>query len=246
MVITHGTDAMEETAFFVDLFHGDERPVVFTGAQRPADAADPDGPVQSPRRDRRRCRPAGARRGRAGGVRRVGVRRPGARARPTRSPRPRSAIPMPVRSAGSLPGASDCSGSPIRVKPLEAAAVSAPLPRVDIVGRVPRERRDGPRCARRRPAASSCKPPVPATRPRPSRPRRAAWLPAAPRSLVSTRVSAGPVVPLYSGDGGGVDLVAAGAIPAGRLRPGQARMLLIGLLATGATADDVRRAFALC
>jgi L-asparaginase len=64
--------------------------------------------------------------------------------------------------------------------------------------------------------------------------------------VISTRVPAGPVVPLYTGDGGGVDLVTAGAVPAGRLRPGQARMQLIALLATGATADDIGRAFAAC
>ena len=46
---------------------------------------------------------------------------------------------------------------------------------------------------------------------------------------LSTRVHAGPVVPLY-GNGGGVDLVAAGAIPTGTLRPSQARILLTALL----------------
>jgi L-asparaginase len=61
--------------------------------------------------------------------------------------------------------------------------------------------------------------------------------------VISTRVPAGPVVPLYTGNGGGTDLVSAGAVPAGRLRPGQARMLLIALLATGATAAEIHRAF---
>jgi L-asparaginase len=44
IVVTHGTDSLEETAFFVDLLVSDSRPVVFTGAMRPPTAKDHDGP----------------------------------------------------------------------------------------------------------------------------------------------------------------------------------------------------------
>lgn len=44
VVVTHGTDSMEETALAVDTFHTDPRPVIFTGAQKPFDHPEADGP----------------------------------------------------------------------------------------------------------------------------------------------------------------------------------------------------------
>src|SRR5436190_9762561 len=45
VVITHGTDTMEETAFFLEQVVASDKPVVIVGSMRPSTAVSADGPA---------------------------------------------------------------------------------------------------------------------------------------------------------------------------------------------------------
>ncbi|MDB5517712.1 MAG: Lasparaginase, partial [Tardiphaga sp.] len=44
-MITHGTDTIEETSYFLNLVVKSKKPVVIVGAMRPSTAISADGPI---------------------------------------------------------------------------------------------------------------------------------------------------------------------------------------------------------
>lgn len=242
LVVTHGTDTTEETAYFLDLFSDDPRPVVLTGAQRPADAPDSDGPRNLADAVTTAASPA---------ARDLGVLIAfGGRlfpARGTRKVHTLAADAFAAPDTGTLGWVHGhrvgIESSPRRRPALDLAAFDHSGVRVDIVPCHP----DADATALRALVAAGSRGIVleatGAGNANPEICEAVAELTADGVVVVtSTRVAAGRVAALY-GDGGGADLLAAGALPAGLLRPAQARVLLAALQGVHGDPAAVREAF---
>ncbi|MGZ4555727.1 MAG: asparaginase [Mycobacteriaceae bacterium] len=242
VVVTHGTDTTEETAFLVDLVHADARPVVFTGAQRSADEPSSDGPANL--RDAITVASSSGARGLG-----VLVVFDGAvhAARGARKVHTLASSPFADPGLGPVGhvtlGELVVRRRPQRPSPLHGLSEFGSV-RVDIVALYPGA--DGT-ALDAHVAAGACGLVLEASGLGNSSPVVAAavrrHVEAGVIVLVSTRVHAGPVRAVYGGGGGGRDLAAAGALLTGYLRPSQARIQLAALLATGAGLDDVRASF---
>ncbi|MEU4730543.1 asparaginase [Streptomyces sp. NPDC023588] len=238
IVVTHGTDTLEESAFLVDLHHHDPRSVVFTGSQRPMGTADGDGPgnLYDALLTAANTRGLGVLIAFAGRVHaaRGTVKTEAvaldAFADPSKEllgkigfgkvtilRAPQRPVPLPLPAMPQLPPRVDVvlhhtDGDPVLLNAALAAGARGVVLVGTGAGNATPEIVDAVRAAVERGVLVA----------------------------LTTRVMAGPVTEIYT-HGGAVDLVAAGAVPTGTLRAGQARIaVLSALLATDNTAEQAR------
>lgn len=227
IVVTHGTDTLEESAFLVDLHHHDARSVVFTGSQLPMGSADGDGPgnlydalltAATTRGLGVLITFAGRVHAARGTVKTQAVALD-AFADPSKEllgkigfgkvavlRRPERPAPLALPAMPELPPRVDmvmhhADGDPLLLN----AAVEAGAQGIVLIGT----------------GAGNATPEiVEAVR---------AAIARGVLVALTTRVAAGPVTEIYT-HGGAVDLVAAGAVPTGTLRAGQARIAVLAAL----------------
>ncbi|MGW4824942.1 asparaginase [Streptomyces sp. NPDC004227] len=242
VVMTHGTDTMEETAFLLDLAFDDPRPIVLTGAQRPFDDRAADGPGNLG--DALTVAADDAARGHgpllvfdgfafpARGVRKSDTMSAHAFTAPGRGP----ALRVVGRRVVPL-----CQPRPSPRLPLDLDLPR--LPRVDVVPAYPGADGLFVRASLAAGAAGVVVAAVGAGNAGPELVEAVAEAVAAGHPvLICSRVHSGPVEPLYAG--GGAELQRVGAIFAGDLSPWQARLLLAAASAVpGRSPDALVRAW---
>jgi L-asparaginase len=241
VVVTHGTDTLEETAFLVDLVHRSPKAVVFTGAQQPADSPAPDGPRNVEEAVLAAASP---------GLHNSGVlisfngtvrSARGARKAHTTASSPFQGGAEVAHMAGSQLVVTATPRRHLPSLPLPPAAFDTT--RVEIITAYPGATPDLMDSAVQSGAQAIV---LAGTGVGNAGPGFAGTVTQAVGSgcavILSTRTPWGPVVPRY-GNGGGTDLVAAGAIPSGELNPFQARILAALLLSHGTSAAELSRAF---
>ena len=223
VVVTHGTDSMEDSAIALDCVHDDPRPVVLTGAQRAFAHPAADGPANLTAAVELAADP----RARGRGV----LLSFGGRTVPARGAVKRHttdldafvpATPEPLPRPAPLP-VSPLAGTEVMVL---AAWPGAGRELVDAAvalgahGLVIEAMGSGNIGAGMGQGVADA-------------------LTAGVAVVVSTRVAAGEVALAYGGAGGGATLATHGAVAAGHLRAGQARMVLATALAAGRPVTDL-------
>jgi len=230
IVVTHGTDTIEETAYILARTLPTDVPVAITGAMRTSSDEGWDGPRNLLDAARVAASPASA--GRGAMVVFHGEIFAGETAVKTHATDPAAfsaphAAPIGRIEDGRVSYAAATAPRPRAVQPAGLSARVALVPLV--VGD------DGTMLDLARPEhdgvvvvafGSGNMPPgaVPAVR---------RWLDDGKPVVLASRCPLGQVTPLYAFDGGGARTVAMGAIPAGPRTPSQARMELVLALSAG-------------
>ncbi|KAF4410936.1 MULTISPECIES: asparaginase [Streptomyces] len=235
VVVTHGTDTLEESAFLLDLHHADRRPVVLTGAQRPLEdvGGDASGNLYDALLTASTVEGLGTLAVFAG---RVHAARGTVKAHTVAADAFADPTHGPVGKVGF--GRVDVLRRPERTEPLPLPALEAALPRVDMV----MHHSDAdPLFLDTAVEAGARGVVLVATGAGNATP---AFTSAVERAVargvlvaLTTRVPSGPVTPIYT-NGGAVDLIAAGAVPAGTLRAGQTRMAVLAALMSSPDPAD--------
>ncbi|MBT2468828.1 asparaginase [Streptomyces sp. ISL-66] len=236
VVVTHGTDTLEESAFLVDLHHHDARSVVFTGSQRPMGTADGDGPgnLYDALLTAATTRGLGVLIAFAGRVH-------AARGTVKTQAVALDAFADPSKELLGKVGFGKVTvlRTPVRPEPLPLPAMPEAPPRVDVVMH---HASGDPVLLNAAVAAGARGIVLVGTGAGNATPEIVDAVKAAIAGGVlvalTTRVAAGPVTEIYT-HGGAVDLVAAGAVPTGTLRAPQVRIaVLAALLAGGGVAEQ--------
>jgi L-asparaginase len=245
VVITHGTDTLEETAYLLQLLHSDPRPVVLTGAIRPADDAAADGP----RNLRHALRVAGSAAARGRGVL-VAFDGKLFAAAGTRKIDTTASAAFDSPDFGAIGSVTEDGVSFTDPPPawtttaLSRHRADLAASRVDIVALYPGADATALRACVAAGARGLVLEGTGSGNVPPAVADAVAELSAAGVVIaVSSRVHRGPILPLYGGGGGGLELLAAGAVSSEWLRPSQARIALLVLLATCVDPAQVRRLF---